>query len=77
MVDRLVGLSVAADLRCSWEWLAPFPRLTELTFETPLPDIDVSSLRHVFSLRTLRLPAAARVVGAEMLPPAVEIIRPG
>ncbi|WP_322500524.1 hypothetical protein TR631_05815 [Streptomyces rochei] len=77
MVDRLVGLSVAADLRCSCQWLAPFPRLTELTFETPLPDIDVSSLRHVFSLRTLRLPATARGVGAEMLPPAVEIIRTG
>lgn len=75
--DRLTGLCVAADLRCSWGWLAGFPRLTELTLETPLPDIDVSSLRHVLSLRTLRLPAAARVVGLEQLPRTLDVVRAG
>jgi hypothetical protein len=77
LADRLMGLSIAADLRCSWEWLAPFPRLTELTLETPLPDIDVSSLRHVFSLRTLRLPSTANLIGAELLPPTLKIIQTG
>ncbi|MGW3020643.1 NACHT domain-containing protein [Streptomyces longwoodensis] len=71
----LRGLSIAADLRCTWEWLALFPHLTELTLDVPLPEIDVSSLRHVPSLRTLRLPAAATVVGAEVLSPTVEVIR--
>ncbi|MBQ0987157.1 NACHT domain-containing protein [Streptomyces sp. F63] len=73
--DRLTGLCIAADLRCSWEWLAWFSRLTELTLEAPSPEVDVSSLRRVLSLRTLRLPAAARVVGVEQLPPTLKIVR--
>ncbi|MFJ6560851.1 NACHT domain-containing protein [Streptomyces sp. NPDC091412] len=77
VTDRLMGLCVAADLRCSWEWLVAFPYLTDLTLETPLLDVDVSSLRHVRSLRTLRVPAAARIVGAELLPPTLEIIGTG
>ncbi|MEU6254462.1 NACHT domain-containing protein [Streptomyces sp. NPDC047043] len=77
VADRVTGLCVAADLRCSWEWLGTFPHLTELTLEIPLPDIDVSSLRHVRSLHTLRLPTAASVVGAELLSPTLEIVRAG
>lgn len=73
--DRLAGLCIAADLRCSWEWLSAFPNLADLTLETPLPEVDVSSLRHVHSLRTLRLPITTRVVGAELLAPALEIVR--
>lgn len=75
--DRLTGLCVAADLRCSWEWLSSFPRLTDLTLETPLLDLDLSSLRHAYALRTVRVPAATRVVGAEALRPTLEIIRTG
>ncbi|MGW0287734.1 NACHT domain-containing protein [Streptomyces sp. NPDC003236] len=75
VADRLTGLCVAADLRCSWTWLAAFPRLTDLTLETPAPEVDVSSLRQVPSLRTLRLPGAARVVGVDLLSPTLEIIR--
>ncbi|MGW1390219.1 NACHT domain-containing protein [Streptomyces nigra] len=74
VADRLVELCIAADLRCSWEWLGDFPRLTRLTLENSLPEIDVTSLRQVFSLRTLRLPAGTRVVGAERLSPGLEIV---
>lgn len=75
--DRLIGLCVATDLNCSWEWLAEFPRLIDLTLETPRLDVDLSSLRHVLSLRTVRLPTAAEVVGADLLPPNLKIIRAG
>ncbi|WP_416963644.1 NACHT domain-containing protein [Streptomyces sp. Agncl-13] len=75
--DRLVGLCIAADMRCSWEWLDMFPRLVELTLETPLPEVDVSSLKDVLSLRVLRVPATVRTVGDDVLPPTLRIIRTG
>jgi hypothetical protein len=75
VADRLSGLCVATELPRSWEWLADFPRLTQLTLETPYPNIDVSSLRHVRSLRTLTVPPTARVVGTDELSPNLEIIR--
>ncbi|WP_320773065.1 NACHT domain-containing protein [Streptomyces sp. CRN 30] len=75
--ERLTGLCVAVDPGWSWSWLAGFSRLTELTLETALPEIDVGSLRAVPSLRTLRLPEGARTVGADLLSPAVEIVRAG
>jgi hypothetical protein len=73
--SRLTGLCVAADLHCSWDWLRDFPHLTELTLETSCLDVDLTSLRAVPSLRTLRLPATAEAIGMERLPPNLKIIR--
>lgn len=72
---RLRGLCIATDLRCTWEWIDSFPHLAELVLETPLPEVDVSSLRHARSLRTLLLPAKVRAIGTEFLPRTLEVIR--
>ncbi|WP_348273531.1 NACHT domain-containing protein [Streptomyces sp. DSM 40868] len=73
--SRLTGLCVAADLHSPWGWLGQFPLLADLTLETPRQGVDLSSLGHVPSLRTLRLPTTAEVVGTESLPPTLKIIR--
>ncbi|MET8811362.1 NACHT domain-containing protein [Streptomyces sp. NPDC004549] len=72
---RLVRLRIATESCSSWEWLAAFSRLAELTLETSLTEVDVSSLKHVGSLRRLVLPSTVRVIGAELLPPHLHVAR--
>ncbi|MTE21901.1 NACHT domain-containing protein [Streptomyces sp. TRM43335] len=72
---RLTHLWVEVDLGCTWEWLGFFPNLHTLTLEIPLPEIDVSTLRNVRSLRLLRLPEEPLVIGAETLPATTRVVK--
>ncbi|WP_414506336.1 NACHT domain-containing protein [Streptomyces sp. NEAU-L66] len=73
--SRLTHLWVEAESGATWEWLAYFPNLNTITFESPLASIDVSSLKKVRSLRTIRLPEESVFVGSEALPPSTKIVR--
>ncbi|WP_198676698.1 NACHT domain-containing protein [Streptomyces atratus] len=73
--DRLTHLWVEANMGGTWGWLHNFPNLRSLTIETLMPRIDVSSLAQVLSLRTIRVPEAAVVIGRDRLPPSMEVVR--
>ncbi|WP_156726482.1 NACHT domain-containing protein [Streptomyces apocyni] len=72
--DCLTHLWVEADMGRAWGWLASFPRVHSLTIDTPHPRVDVSTLKEVSSLLTIRVPEGVIVTGADDLPRSMAVV---